>query len=201
MSVTAPPLNDFAAAAYAYLEPIAEQDADLGYPLAAICGAVGTMFDQGEQAARAQPGRQPYQQVYDITQCPDWLLPWLGQFVGVVVTQGTTPDQQRTQIEQEVNFYRGTVQNLVAAVTAQQTETGRVMIIEFSPDAGSITVSYDPAYTPNVLAFTQAAELAVRWGLNLLVESSSAPHFEEGTITFEAVGSVTFETATLADIE
>ena len=204
MSLSAPampPMNQFATDAYAYLEPIADQDDELGYPLAAIMGAFGLAFDQVEQIARAQPGRMPYQQVYDITRCPDFMLPWLGQFVGVAVTQGTTPDQQRTQIEAEANFYRGSVQNLVAAVTATQTEPNRVTIIERVPSPSGITVSYDPAYTTSVAATTAAAWAAKRYGLQLVMASASTPLFEEGTITFEAVSSsATFETASLAQI-
>ena len=196
---TLPPLNQFATDAYAYLEPIADQDEALGYPLAILIGGLGMAFDQVEQVARAQPGRQPYQQCYDINECPDFMLGWLGQFVGVPWTAYTDAVAKRMQVRAEVNFYRGSPQNLIAAGEATQTAAGHMTVEERIPDAWGIAVAYDPAYTPDVTAFTQAVTAAVAWALALTVNSSSIPTIDEATRTIDA-GSNTIDLATLSDV-
>lgn len=201
MSVTLPPLNQFATDAYAYLEPIADQDEALGYPLAALIGGLGMAFDQVEQVARAQPGRQPYQQVYDITRTPDFMLGWLGQFVGVPWTAYTDAVAKRQQVMAEVNFYRGSIPNLIAAALAQQTAPNRTTVTERVGDAWGIDVAYDPAYTPDVTAYEQAVIAAIPWALALTIVSASVPLFDEGTLIPDTLSSsIHFDTATLAQI-
>lgn len=197
-----PPMNQFAADAYAYLEPVADQDAGNGYVLAALIAGLGMAFDQVEQVARARPGRQPYQQVYDIDECPDFMLGWLGQLVGVPWTSYTDAVAKRQQVRAETGLHRGSTGNIEAAVAATQT-ADRVTILERNPDAWSIGVAYDPAYTPNVPAATAAARASIPWGLALTVTSVSQPLFEQAgaTRTFEGVAAtVTFESAVLSDL-
>lgn len=198
-----PILNQFAADAYAYLEPIADQDQANGYALAALIGGLGIAFDQVEQVARARPGRDPYQQVFDIDECPDFMLGWLGQLVGVPFTAYTDPVAKRQQVRAEQGLYRGTVQNIAAAVAATQTSAGRVSILERNPDAWSLQVSYDPVHTPNVTAAVAAAKAAAPWALAVTVVSSTQPLFSQAgaAVTFASVaGTVTFETATLTQV-
>jgi hypothetical protein len=201
-----PLLNSFAADAYEWLAPIAQQDADNGYVIAAIMGACGRAFDQAEAVSRALPGRQPYQQVYDVTQCPDervpGLLGWLGQFVGVPWVPYSDSVAKRTQVQAEAQFYRGSPGNVLAAVGATLTDPTRVSLSERTPDAWGAAVVYDPIYCPDPTATANAAAEAIPWALNLTVTSSSVPIWEEGTLTFEAVSpsTVTFESATYAQV-
>lgn len=205
-----PPLNLFATDAYAYLEPIAEQDADNGYVLAALIGAFGIAFDQIEAVSRAGAvgtHPNPYQQVYDVTICPDdrvpGLLGWLGQFVGVPWVAYSDSTVKRTQVEMETQFYRGSIANIEAAVIATQTPPGACVVVERTPDAWGLAVAYDPSVTPNLAETEAAAIAAVPWALALTFTSSSLPIWEEGgpTRTFEGVASgVTFESATLTNI-
>ena len=203
MSFTAP-ITDAGEEAYAYLEPLWADDDQRGYPLKTLIAGLCEAFRYGEEVVRAQPGRDPWQQVYDITRCPDYLLPWLGQCTGSPPTMGADPDVQRVQIRAEQNFYRGTIPNLLAAAEAQQTQSGRTTILERSPNAWNIAVVYDPAATPNVEGYTQAVTDATAWALGLTVEPSNLPTFEQAAAgkTFESVASsVTFESAQLTDLQ
>lgn len=204
MSASLPPLNQMGADAYAYLEPVADQDQAYGYVLAALVGGLCMAFDQTEQVARAQPGRQPYQQVYDIDECPDFMLGWLGQFVGVPYSAYADAVAKRQQVRAEQGFYRGSIANLLAAAAAQQTAPNRTTVLERNPDAWGIAVAYDPASTPDVTAYDQAVSAAVAWGLALTITSGTQPLFEQAsaTKTFEGVAStVTFESAALSDLQ
>lgn len=200
MTFTAP-ITQFGEDAYAYLEPLWADDDQRGYPFKTLVAGLCEAFREGEEVVRARPGRDPYQQAWDVEACPDRLLRFLGQALGINVTPGVSPDVQRQQIRAEQNWYRGSVQNLIAAAEANQTEPGRTVVEERTPDAGTISVIYDPAYTPDVTAYTNAVRAAVRWGLRLVLTASSVPLFDEGTVTFDSVSSsITFDAATLADI-
>ncbi len=203
MSFTAP-ITQFGEDAYTYLEPLWADDDQRGYPFKTLVAGLSEAFRYGEEVVRAAPGRDPWQQVYDIDECPDYLLPWLGQCTGSPPTSGADAVTQRMQVRVEQNFYRGTIPNLLAAASAQQTMANRTTILERNPDAWSIAVAYDPAYTPDVPAYTRAVTDATAWALKLTVEPSSQPTFEQAspTKTFESVGaSVTFESAQLSDLQ
>lgn len=205
MSVTAPdiPITQLAQDAYDYLEPVSGQDAANGWVLMILCAGLGEAFRQVEEVCRSTVHAEPYQDTYDVATCPDWLLGWLGQFVGVPWVAYTDAAAKRTQVQAEAGFYRGSIDTLEAAVTATQTAPNRVTVQERVPDAWGITVAYDPAYTPNPTATQQAAAAATAWGLALSVVSNSQPFFEQAspTKTFESVAStVTFESAVLSDL-
>jgi hypothetical protein len=195
------PITQYAEDAYAYLEPLWGGDDQRGFPLKTFMAAIGEGQRQVEEVARAQPGRDPFQQAWDVTRCPPYLLPFLGQAVGVSVTAGLTADAQRLQIMAEAGFYRGSVQNIIAAGESQQTAPGHMTVIERDPDAWGIVVAYDPAYTPNTAAFTAAVKAAVPWGLALTFIATSVPLFDEGTLIPDTLSSsIHFDTATLAQI-
>lgn len=202
MSVSSPPVipaTQMAADAYAYLEPIADQDPDNGWVLMILCAGLGELFREVEDVARAQPGRQPYQQAYDIDQCPDWLLGWLGQFVGVPWTDYSDAAAKRQQVRAETGFYRGSVPNLMAAVIATQTPPGRASIVERTPDAWGIQVLFDPNFTPDVSALTQAAQAATAAALALTVTSTTMVTIDQAGRTIDS-GTATIDTAELGDV-
>lgn len=194
-----PPVTQFAQDVYNRLEPIWAGDGQRGYPLLAFIGGLGEAFRQGEEAARARPGRQPYQQCWDINACPDWLLPFLGQAVGVTVTLSQTPDQQRAQIIAEQGYARGRPANLIGRVEQTMTQPGRVHLIERDPDAWGIAVRYDPAYTLDATATQNAITAGTVAALAVNAVSSSVPIIDEGTRTIDAAAGV-INTVTLADI-
>src|SRR5438046_596170 len=71
----------FAKISYGILEPLAAHDGQDGYPIRALCRAVGAMFDQVE-VVRASRGVGSWQRPYSVDTAPTWLLPFLGLFVG-----------------------------------------------------------------------------------------------------------------------
>ena len=83
-----------------------------------------------------------WSKIMDVTRCPTYALPWLAQFVGVRFTGSTVNDDSamRLAILQESNFSRGTAQAITASVQPFLSPTGRVNIIERSPDTYSFTV-------------------------------------------------------------
>lgn len=198
--MTAPPTTQIAADAYNRLEPVWAGDDQRGYPLLTFLGGIGEAFRDVEEIARAQPGREPYQQAYDIDLAPDWFLPFLGMFVGVAVTPNASPEVQRQQIRAEGGFIRGRVSTLVAVVQATLTGAQRVRVSERYTDAWTIDVQTYPSETPHTTVTANAARAAKAAGLVMTVGTRSLPEIDDGTRTIDAAGSVTINAATFADV-
>jgi hypothetical protein len=197
--MTAPPTTQLAADAYALLEPVWAGDDQRGYPLLTFLGGLGEAFRQVEEIARAQQGREPYQQAYDIDRAPDWFLPFLGQFVGVPVVPGADPSVQRQQIRAEAGFVRGRPSTLVSAVQATLTGMQRVELRERFTDAWTIDVRTLMAETPDTTKTANAAQAAKATGLVMTVGTRSIPLVDDGTKTVD-LGTATVDTATFTDV-
>ena len=100
-------MTQMAEDAYATLGPIAGADAANGYALRGLCNAIGSMFAQSEEAVRAVAGFDAWTQTWNIDRCPAWLIPFVGQAVGVLVTPGLTTAEQRAQVKEEGAWKRG----------------------------------------------------------------------------------------------
>jgi len=193
-------MNQMAADGYALLAPVADQDAALGYPLRALCGAIGQCFDEGEQLFRARPGRDAWQQALDPTACPDFLLPWLGQLVGVAVTPNVSPAVQRNQVIAEPGFQRGRPSALKAAVQATLTGTKVVVVQERFGDAWTLKVSTITGETPNPTATNKAIQASKAAGLITGPGTlGSLPHIDDALRTID-LASGTIDAATLANV-
>jgi hypothetical protein len=83
-----PTLESFAAALYDAIYPLTELDGQTGWHLAKFAGALGEMFQPVADVARDTPEGPGWSAVLDLQRCPDEWLPWLAQFVGVVVARG-----------------------------------------------------------------------------------------------------------------
>lgn len=195
-----PPVTQFAQDAYNRLEPIWAGDDQRGYPLLAFIGGLGEAFRQGEEAARALPGQQPYQQCWHIDQCPEWLLPFLGQAVGVTVSASDSPDVQREQIRAEGGFARGRPSTLKAAVQKTLTGLQRLRVTERYTDAWTIDVQTYPAETPDTAATIAAAVAATAAGLVLTTGTRDLPIIDDGGRTIDA-GTSTINAAGFSDID
>ncbi len=199
MTVPAPPVTQIAQDAYDWLGPVQADDPARGWPLLAFMGGIGEMFREVEQLVRARPGREPWQQAFDINQCPDFQVPWLGQMVGQRVTVSAPATVQRQQVSAEGGFKRGRPATLVAVVQSTLTGTRGVSLTERVSDAWTMTVVTDPAETPNVTVTAAAAQRAKVAGLVLTVLQSSVPIVDQGTRSIDA-STGTIETAVLLDI-
>jgi hypothetical protein len=152
-----------------------------------------------EQVARAQPGREPYQQAFDINAAPTWLYPWLGQVVGVRDINGLSPALQKAKIIAEAGFYRGSVAALQAAIAATLTGTQAVRVTERTPDAWSLAVVTNPSETPNPTLSGQVAQAAKLAMLVLTFNQTNLPIVDQGSKTIDA-GTATIDTAAITDI-
>jgi hypothetical protein len=102
---------------YAAVEPIADLDAGSGYPLRALNRAIGSMFAQPEEAIRALgDGKDSWERLWNPALAPLWLLPFIGQGVGVVVDTSLSKEEQVAQIEEEAPWKRGRPAAIIKAV-------------------------------------------------------------------------------------
>lgn len=166
--VPPPELESFADTLYASLEPLAWQDDAQGWALALYCAAIGTMFQAVEDLARDTVEGPGWSGVMDLQRCPDDWLPWLAQFVGVVIPGGLSPEQAREWITSADGFARGTPDALRGAAAATLTGSKAVVLRERYPASAYQlqVITYeaetpDPALTARVLAAQKPAGIAL----------------------------------------
>lgn len=186
-----------AAEVYGQLEPIAEGDEGRGFPLRAICRALGSMFLQAEEVVRAKLGKDAWRRPFDIDTCPGFLLPFLGQALGLRVDPGLSEEGQREQIRR--GHRQATVEAIKVAVEATLADEKRCRVIVRSGTAWQMTVVTQPGETPNAAATEAAGYLAAPYGVVLTFVQSSLPLIDDGTKLIDEV-SATIDSATLAQI-
>jgi hypothetical protein len=117
-----------------------------------VCGSIASMFDQIEMYARDQEDGTPgWGILLDVDRCPIEALPWLAQFVGVILPAGLTEAQQRDRIRNTDGFKRGSLGAIIAA--AQEGLTGDQTVIWRERDA-SVSPSFGGAYGLTILTYT-----------------------------------------------
>jgi hypothetical protein len=113
------------------LEPMFYDDVNQGHALQTYLGGLGLNFEIVEEYARdTDDGKIGYSILVDATRVPDEAIPWLGQFVGITITQGLPPDQQKEQLIGLGNWKRGTVAALKAAPLPFLTGSQTVIVKE-----------------------------------------------------------------------
>jgi hypothetical protein len=125
-----PTLEAFAANLYASLAPLAWMDDQTEWSLAKFSGAFGEMFEAVEDVARDTAQGPGWSAVVDITRCPLAWLPWLAQFVGVIVPVGLAESQARAYVTSHDNFKRGTPAAIRTAAQLHLTGTKTVLVQE-----------------------------------------------------------------------
>lgn len=113
----------------------------------------------------------------DIDRAPDKALPWLAQFVGVKLTGGLTPTQQRQQIEDLANLNRATLPAFVAAAKPFLTGTKAVILRE----------RFGSAYRLSVVTYLSQTPVEDWPTTNLLINGG----FESNTTGWAGVGGAT----------
>lgn len=127
-----PTLTTTGQRAYDSLTPLATQDAQFGWALAYLCGAMAAMFDPIADIVRDQDDGSPgWSTLFKIQAVNSVWLPWLAQFVGVVLTGITDPNAQRQAIENLTNFQRGSTKGLATAAALTLTGSQTVLVTEF----------------------------------------------------------------------
>jgi hypothetical protein len=160
--VAPPDLEAVGERLYAAMDPLAWLDEDYDWSLAILCGGVGETFQEVDDLARDTAEGPGWSSVLDLARCrADW-LPWLAQFVGVVIPAGTAPTEARALIARRSGFTRGTRASIVAAAQSTLTGAKTVYVQErYAADAYKLAVRTITAQTPNV-ATTRAAILAAK---------------------------------------
>ena len=137
---SAPPIDDGVALweqLYDALGFHREADPDQGYALRkfceAWCAAIVPAYDLVRERA---DGTAPWGILFDAERCPAESLPYLAQYVGVVITPEMSEEQIRDEIGQPTGWSRG--QEASIRIACQRTLTGarRVTVRPRTPSPG-----------------------------------------------------------------
>lgn len=133
-------------------QPINYADPTNSWPWYMYVGAIASMFDQVETYVRDQDDGTPgWGIILDIDRCPVEALPWLAQFVGVVLPGGLTEDQQRARIKNVDGFARGSIGGMISSL--QEVLTGTKTVYFKERDSGASSVA-GGAYGLTVISLT-----------------------------------------------
>ena len=132
------------------LAPMLYADASEGNALTTYLSGLSLNFEVIEEWARdTDDGKIGYSVLVDASRVPDDAIPWLAQFVGIQITQGLTPDQQRAQLVGLGNWKRGTVTALQAAAIPYLTGSQTVIVKERDTSPYHFEVMTLASETPN----------------------------------------------------
>jgi hypothetical protein len=184
---------------YAELEPLAYDDANQDNALLTYLDTIGSMFDEIEGYARDGPLGEPgWSIILDLSRAPEKALPWLGQFVGVRITEGLTLAQKVSQIQARGGFGRGTPLALVLAAQTFLTGGKTVVLRERDTSAYHLTVFTYTSETPDSAKVASALQAAKPAGLVLsysVVAGGTYGGLLAGYATYDAVrtGFLTYQ--------
>jgi Phage tail protein (Tail_P2_I) len=142
---------------YRAIAPAAFDDEVAGWPLLKYCDAWTRAEAAHDPVFRFAEDGTPNWAVLFTAQCPDAWLPWVSQFVGVELTLGATPEQQRAAIAAKTNWGRGTPAGLRSALQTKLTGAKTVIIYERFDQP----VSADAAYQIGIRVRTSEATLTL----------------------------------------
>jgi hypothetical protein len=147
--VSRPATTPFVEAVYARLEPIATQDEGLDWPLLRFIAALSKMFESVEAVARSGDRRVPYSRLLDVSSCPTFALPFLGQFAGVRL-RALKDAYARDAISRRGGRNRGRPDAIIAAAQEVLSGTKNVRLVErFGGDAYALRIITRPSETPS----------------------------------------------------
>lgn len=127
-----PDTTPAAAELYDALAPLNAPDAPRGWPLLRLCQALAAAYLDRvwSYAADREDDAPGWQILFDPDLCPVEALPYLGQFVGVVVEPSWSEAETRQAIREPLGFRRGTPAALRLAVERTLTGSRSVYIDE-----------------------------------------------------------------------
>lgn len=190
--------------------------------LAALVASLADQWDSVAQIVSDSDDGPGWSAALDVDRCPSWLLPWLGQWVGVRVPAGADADTMRSAIRNEAGFARGTLVALQAAAAKYLKPGYTIQILERTDDAYTLTAhgyiswllgdSYAelsaayPTYTDlggafatydlfskSTAALTSALQDAKPAGLVLTVDIQTSAHYSDLTSGWSTYTALTAE--------
>jgi Phage tail protein (Tail_P2_I) len=132
-----PDYGGFADAVYDQMAPVAIWDADYDWPLLKYLGAVGQMLELLDSLAHDDIA---WSGMLDLDRVPSNALPWLAQFLGVVLDVSLPDDEQRQQIRTHIGWSRGTPATFKMLAAQKLTGTRTVELHERDTSAYHFTV-------------------------------------------------------------
>lgn len=125
---------------------VRSQDAAGGYAfLTWLDGSIKNL-QTIDDLCRDQMGAPGWSQLLDVSRCPTYALPWLGQFLGVRLPVGQFTDaQMRAQIINPAGWQRGSLGSIEAAAMPYMQSGSVVTVLERDPDPYTITVQVPSA--------------------------------------------------------
>lgn len=152
-----PQLGSVAEELYARLEPFHNfsyqgrdvTDEEMGWALLVYWGTIARRWQEIDDISRDSDDGEGWTSILDIDRVPDKGIAWLGQFKGVLMPQGLTPDQQRARVKGTDGYERGTPAAIAVAAQRRLTGDKRVIVNErLGGDANQIGVITWTAETP-----------------------------------------------------
>lgn len=163
----APVLSSFAQRLYDEFVPLALEDAANEYALAWWLATISNPFQLVDDLARDTSAGEGWSIAVDLARVPDFMLDWLGQFVGVRTPVGSTPAVKRALIAAVGGWNRGTSTSMRGAVQALLTGNKTVIFAERDGGPYSLTIITRTSETPDVPAVLAALKAQKPGGILL----------------------------------
>ena len=161
MTATGWPVGDVTQRMYDQMDPVASQDAAIGWHLLAFVNSIGEMIQEVDDLAGDGDNGEPgWSIIVDINRIPDEGLPYLAQFIGMTFFEGTDAATMRQQIRDHISWQRGTPNAIMSGVRLFLTGTKTVQMQERNPDAYAFQVIIWASEAP---ADTSATSPLVRY--------------------------------------
>jgi hypothetical protein len=183
-------------------QPLAPDDERYGYAHWILCESIARIFLELQEVFDPDdPTVPPVAPILSVDLCPDWALPWLGQFVGVQLPVGIAPDAAREAIRSVAGWSRGTRRALEAAAGFYLTGAKTVYFRE--RDAGNayalevVTVTAETPDPAQVLAALAAQKPA---GIILRYRTVEGWDYEQVILTGDTYADLTAAYATYDDL-
>lgn len=164
----------------------------------ALVGSLQLVYDLARDTDDGHPG---WSGVLDIDRAPDFVLPWLAQFPGVVVPSDAPPATTRELIRTRPARARGRPATIIAAAQSTLLGSRRVHLLERDTSAYHFTVQTYEVQTPAPAATLAAIEAACPGGLQFThevlagasyaeVDAATGPTYADREATFPTFADV-----------
>lgn len=193
------PLSRLAADIYALLEPYAEGDAALGYPLRAFVESIAKMLTDVDELVRDGPnGELRWSGLFDASRIPPEGLGWLGQIVGVALVPVDPIATSRARVAAADGIKRGSVAQVKLAAQRLLIGNKTVIMTERTTDAWHFAVRTRTTETPNSAAVLAALLAAKPAGLILDYATFTGILYQETSAAFATYAATSTAKTTYA---